>query len=329
MFKLYKEKVNILKDLITNDLIYILFKKLSDNIKPICEVIYDTLLFTIKQTDYYNKENFELNQDEKEGEYPADISVDLNNKDSIKIFDERPEIIKLLLIIMSKDNEQNSLRAKEFIDYAFSKYSKNQEKLYDLLDIITSLIQINDDYTYNRLINLAGYPSLVVLLINKDDNDSQNSDSSDDEYNEDGDTKKNIKQKWPLFGERLIKGNIYKEIYEYILSNRKKSYRSLFAILFPSAYILEQNKENIIRISNEKNKKILLDMIISIFGERNNYPLFKYIYLTPSRSLFYKNLYDEIISFIDINNIKDLPFNLKKMKEKEEKYKIFVEKEIN
>ena len=248
MFKLYKEKVNILKDLITNDLIYILFKKLSDNIKPICEVIYDTLLFTIKQTDYYNKENFELNQDEKEGEYPADISVDLNNKDSIKIFDERPEIIKLLLIIMSKDNEQNSLRAKEFIDYAFSKYSKNQEKLYDLLDIISSLIQINDDYTYNRLINLAGYPSLVVLLINKDDNDSQNSDSSDDEYNEDGDTKKNIKQKWPLFGERLIKGNIYKEIYEYILSNRKKSYRSLFAILFPSAYILEQNKENIIRI---------------------------------------------------------------------------------
>ena len=70
-------------------------------------------------------------------------------------------------------------------------------------------------------------------------------------------------------------------------------------------------------------------MIISIFGERNNYPLFKYIYLTPSRSLFYKNLYDEIISFIDINNIKDLPFTLKKMKEKEEKYKIFVEKEIN
>ena len=114
-----------------------------------------------------------------------------------------------------------------------------------------------------------------------------------------------------------------------MLSNRKKSYRSLFAILFPSEYILVQNRENTIRISDEKKKKILLSMIKSIFGERNNYPLFKYLYLTPARSLLYKNLYEEIIAFIDIDNIKDLPFTVENMKDKERKYKIFVEKEVN
>ena len=324
MYKICKEKEHILKALLNNDLIDILFKKLSEHIKPICEVIYDTLLFVIKQTDDYNNSNFDLNPDEKEGEYSADIRVYLNNEDNQKIFDERPEIIKLLLVIMNKDNGHSSIRTKEFIDYIFSKYSKNQEKIYDLLDIISSLIQINDNYTYERLIKLAGYPSLVVLPIEKED-----SDNSDDEIDENDDTKKNIKQKWPLFGERLIKGNINKEIYEYVLSNRKKSYRSLFAILFPSEYILVQNKENTIRISDEKKKKILLSMIKSIFGERNNYPLFKYLYLTPARSLLYKNLYEEIIAFIDIDNIKDLPFTVENMKDKERKYKIFVEKEVN
>ena len=324
MYKICKEKEHILKALLNNDLIDILFKKLSEHIKPICEVIYDTLLFIIKQTDDYNNSNFDLNPDEKEGEYSADIRVYLNNEDNQKIFDERPEIIKLLLVIMNKDNGHSSIRTKEFIDYIFSKYSKNQEKIYDLLDIISSLIQINDNYTYERLIKLAGYPSLVVLPIEKED-----SDNSDDEIDENDDTKKNIKQKWPLFGERLIKGNINKEIYEYVLSNRKKSYRSLFAILFPSEYILVQNKENTIRISDEKKKKILISMIKSIFGERNNYPLFKYLYLTPARSLLYKNLYEEIIAFIDIDNIKDLPFTVENMKDKEKKYKIFVEKEVN
>ena len=129
---------------------------------------------------------------------------------------------------MNKDNGHSSIRTKEFIDYIFSKYSKNQEKIYDLLDIISSLIQINDNYTYERLIKLAGYPSLVVLPIEKED-----SDNSDDEIDENDDTKKNIKQKWPLFGERLIKGNINKEIYEYVLSNRKKSYSNyIFYINF-------------------------------------------------------------------------------------------------
>ena len=97
-----------------------------------------------------------------------------------------------------------------------------------------------------------------------------------------------------LFGERLIDGNIYREIYEYLTSNHNKSYECLLAILFPSEYrLLDDNIT--IKISKEKKKEILLDIIKSIFNEKNNYPLFKYLYLTPSRSLLYKNFIQKFL----------------------------------
>ena len=52
-------------------------------------------------------------------------------------------------------------------------------------------------------------------------------------------------------------------------------------------------------------------MIKSIFNERNNYPLFKYLYLIPSRSLLNQNLYFEIISYLDLYNNNKLPFDKK------------------
>ena len=202
---------------------------------------------------------------------------------------------------------------------------------------MSSQIQINDENTYERLINIAGYPSLVVRSIPKEENENCNNNEiniySDNEYNEEEDaqkikTKKNENQKWPLFGERLIDGNIYREIYEYLTSNHNKSYECLLAILFPSEYrLLDDNIT--IKISKEKKKEILLDIIKSIFNEKNNYPLFKYLYLTPSRSLLYKNLYSEILAYLNIYNNANSPINLKEMKLKEAKYKEFLEKEIN
>ena len=165
---------------------------------------------------------------------------------------------------------------------------------------MSSLIQINDRFTYERFITMAGYPSMIVRNIprEEDDHNSSNSNSDNDSDNNDEEkkekTKKNVKQKWPLFGERLINGNINKEIYEYIITNHKVSHRCLFAILFPSEYKLnkedgiDDDNDKVIKIPEDKRKEILLSMLKSIFGERNNYPLFKYLYLTPARSLLYK-----------------------------------------
>ena len=147
--------------------------------------------------------------------------------------------------------------------------------------------------------------------------------------------KKKVKQKWPLFGERLIDGDINKEIYEYILPNHNQNNRCLLAILFPSQYALENeqydddnDKNKIIKIPEEKKKEILLSFMKSIFGERNNYPLFKYLYLIPSRSLLYKNLYSEIEKFLEFWDNPQSSLPLDKMKKKEKEYKEFVNEEV-
>ena len=263
------------------------------------------------------------------------------------LYKERPEILKILFTIIGQNSSDNFSEIKDFIDQIFSKYENSPEKLYPLLDIISSQIQINDHFTYARLIRLAGYPSLVVRPIpkeednNDNDNDNENnsnksnSDNDNDSDKEEEKKKlkikknKTVKQKWPLFGEKLINGNINREIYEYLISDHNKNNRCLLSILFPSEYkLLDDNDNKMIKISEEKKKEILLDMIKSIFNERNNYPLFKYLYLSPSRSLLYKNLYTEIITYLNINKNDNPELNLDSIKKKEEQYIEFLEKEV-
>ena len=100
---------------------------------------------------------------------------------------------------------------------------------------------------------------------NNNNSSNSNSDNEDNNLKEEK-PKNQVKQKWPLFGERLIDGDINKEIYEYILSNHKKSNRCLLSILFPSQYALEKEKEDndddnnknkLIKIPEEKKKEKL------------------------------------------------------------------------
>ena len=342
LYKLALENESLCKIFIYKDLIKILIEKLPEHVKAIRNIIYNIILYLLKNLEYYNKKNFNFSMYEKEGKIRINpdkifsLKNYINSIQSLILYKDRPEILKILFTIISRNNSENISKIEEFKEQIFSKYENSPEKLYPLLDIISSQIQINDQNTYERLIKMAGYSSLVVRPIPKEENqnDSLNNSfesNSDNEYIEKNEqkikTKKKENQKWPLFGERLIDGNIFREIYEYLTSNHNKSYQCLLAILFPSEYrLLDGNKT--IKISEEKKKEILLDMLKSIFNERNNYPLFKYLYLLPSRSLLYKNLYSEIISYLDIYNKINLPFNLEIMKIKEKKYKEFLQKEI-
>ena len=84
------------------------------------------------------------------------------------------------------------------------------------------------------------------------------------------------------------------------------------------------NRKKKIEISEELKKKILIDIINNCLGEKENYALFKYIYLMPARSLLYKNLYEEIMLYLK----EDKSLNLEKFKEKEQKFIKNIEKEI-
>ena len=343
LYKLITTNKIILSNFIDKDIINILLSKIEQENKDIRRFIYDILIFTIKQTTIYNKELFELKKEEKEGIY------DFKDKDPMLInegiiyllFEEKKELLLLLLIIFEYNDE---FFTKEFNKYIYKLFNKfgDKNKDEDLLEILLAIIKINDKYTFDRLLFFFGYPRLVIKPIKREKipyNCYNNSDSSDSEKEENEKPPEEIKQKWPLFGERLIDGDINKHVYEYITNNHRENNICLLSMLFSRENNNEDNEkkenENVkkgsteeidneedeteeeknleITISEELKKKILYDILNNCLGEKNNYALFKYIYLMPARSILYKNLYEEIKLYLK----KDKNINLEKFGEKE------------
>ena len=311
IYKLIQENDYILKLSLSSDIINNLILILNNHTKSIRDIIYNILLYLLKTTNNYNKELFDLKEDEKEGEIKYDIKLFENiftkKKQAKILFEEKPELIKIIIIFICVNELDNFIIVSDYLHKLFDEYEDDTKKIYGLIDIISLLILLNDKYCLKRYLYLLGYSNLIIQEI---------------------DPEKNKEQNWPLFGERLINGNIKKEIYEYTLDDHNIKEKALLNILFPSEY--SNKKEKKIIINEEYKKKILLNFIKNIFI-KNNYPLFKYLYLMPSRSLLFKNLYEEIIYYLDLFNdknedIKEL--NEELIKTKEAKYISQIEKEI-
>ena len=368
LYKLLTTNERIFSIFIDNKLISNLVGKLDEEKKEIRKIICDILLYAFKNTKYYNNELFDLKEGEEPGKYELKDKPYLStriDKETINIlFEENKELLYILIVILEYDDKSFTNEFNEHIYRLFSEYrEKNKEE--DLLNLLVTLIKINDTITFIRLYTWLGYPKLVVKPIprekkenkyyNSYTNSNYDSDDDDDNYyhnnyeNKEENTEK-VKQKWPLFGERLIDGDIKKQLYEYTSPNHLKKYNiCLLSLLFPSEYsdIDKQKDESNedsnnfynrfrnnsddeeitkkLKITEELKKSILLDILHNCFGKKNNYGLFKYIYLMPARSLFYKNLYEEIISYLK----EDKSIDLEIKKEKEEKYIKNIEKEID
>ena len=376
-YNLFKSNDKIIvSNFIDNRIITTLIGQLESENKEIRNIIYDSVIYLIKQTNDYKKEYFELNEGEEEGKYNFEDKNTLKHSIDRSIvnilFEEKPELLNMLLTILEYDDENFG---NEFIKETYRLFSEYEDKnkTEDLLNILFTQIKINDSYTFGRLYKMMGYPSLVIKSIPREikyksthniynnydsDNDDAISDSDEDKEKK---SPKKIQQKWPLFGEKLINGDINKQVYEYLCPNHKEKNICLLNLLFPSEYCEQKEKiknkerenndiDNIYSINNienddnddedeEKNikknnnlviseenkRKILRDIVNTCFGELNNYALFKYIYLMPARTLLYKNLYEEIKIYLK----EDKNIDLDKIKEKEEKYILNIEKEIN
>ena len=315
IYKLSIKNKYILKSLIQEDIIITFLYMLNNSFLPNKNIIYNILLLAIKNITEYNNIYFDLDVTEQNGKiyWTTDFAflndfVDDKNKNYNetfeKMFEEKPDLFKIFIkLVLIKDYNRNIDKVLIIIDKLFKKHQDKQKNIYQLIDLITSLILINDENTLRRYIKLFGYPTLYISPIPKENKE---------------------KQKWPLFGERLINGDINQEIYEYIIPDHDKNYLCLLSILFPSKY----HPHRKIKIKEEQKRKILLNFIKCIYDDRNNYTLFKYLYTMPSRSLKYLNLYDEIIEYLDIYNLSDHTFNIEIMKNKEIKYKTQVEEEI-
>ena len=272
----------------------------------------------MEEVNYEKKEINHKHKDIIEGNINPTLEKSINSTDLIITKDiindiliyyledinvEKPAntINDIILKEIIKDCNNNIDKINKIIDNLFNKYQNETGKIHQLINFISYIILINDTNSLRRYIEFLGYPTLYIIPIPKEN-------------------KKN--QKWPLFGERLINGDINQEIYEYIIPDHNKNHLCLLSILFPSKY----HPDRKIKIKEEQKRKILINFIKCIYDDRNNYSLFKYLYTMPSRSLKYFNLYDEIIEYLDINN--NPPINLYVMKNKEIKYKTQVEEEL-
>jgi len=187
----------------------------------------------------------------------------------------------------------------------------------DFLNFLLELIIMDNKFILERFESFLGYPSLIIKSV-------PNEKSEDSEINNDNikNVKKEYHQKWPLFGEKLINGDINRHIYEYKCKNHIKNNLCILSLLFPNDYDEENNKDK--NISEKFKKKLIIDILNNCLKEKNNYYLFKYIYLMPSRNLLYNNLYEEMIFILKDEKI----FDLEEIKIKEKNFIKRIENEI-
>ena len=295
--------------------ISILCKKIMAENEETRKILYKSIKYIIKSSSEYTKELFDLEENEKEG---RNIIIDEEKRLKIIIKEERllkilinedVELFILLIVLISKDDIK-FLREFFFVEMTqlyeylieIQKIDKN-EVIYTFLRILYSLSIVNDKYVRRRLQFILGYPNPIILQIPKEKNDPESQE-----------------QKWPIFGAKLINGNIDRHIYEFVNTNRRNKNMCLLSLLLPN-----ENNNNDIEIPKEVVKNIIVKLIDNCLGEKNNYSLFKYLYLNPGRSLRYENLYQEMKQIV-LNEDKE--FNFEKYDEKEKQFIEHVKKEV-
>ena len=334
IYKLCTFNENFLKKLFDNEIIILLIGKLENEMKKIRLVIYDTVTYLIKQTTQYNRELFDLDIDEKEGtiDFREIMSLkQINDRIINVLFEERNDLLMILLtILVYEDIDFTKNFYFEFLIKLYDKYCDNEEKMSDLIDILLTLVKVNDKCTFERLYNILGFPNIIIKKIPRNkDSDNDNSDNDKENKN---DSSSKQKQNWPLFGAKLIDGDIDKQIYEYICLNIRDNSFCLLKLLFPNEEAEDEKEEKEetdnkkkVKLSNEDKKNIILELFNNCF-RKNNYSLFKYIYLTPAPSLRHSNLYEKMKEFVQEE---DKAVNMEIFEEKEERFIFNIERETS
>ena len=328
LFKLMKENEDILEELTRKAFIVIFLSKLQNENYVIRNILYEIIIFMIKNTSDYNNKLFILQKNEKPGEnefkHKNNAKSSVDSKIVELLFEEKIELLILLVVIFEYNDQGFSLRFNTQELYELFKYSKEKNKYEDFVYLLFNIITINDSFSYLRSYFVLGYPTLIIKpiprenKINDSDSDENDNENENNNINENNNLDKS--QQWPLFGSELLKEDINNEIYQYINPHHSlKNNYCLLSLLFPL-----NEKENKLKILN-KYKKQIIYQIIENFYNRKNYSLFKYIYLTPARTINYDNLYDEMINFLSDEPEK---YEINKFKEKFEIYKEYMENEI-
>ena len=203
----------------------------------------------------------------------------LGHLEIIKVLIEDDLELFIIFIVISSKNDSTYLRNLYFmgltklIDYLIERNIDKNEIISKIIKILYSLSIVNDKIALERYLYILGYPNPIIHDIPRD-NPALESQT----------------QKWPIFGEKLINGNIDTQIYEFVNINKRNKNLCLLRLLLPN----ENDKKNEFIVPKDTVKKIIIKLIDNCLGEKNNYSLFKYLYLNHARSLRHENLFKEM-----------------------------------
>ena len=311
LYNLIKNLIDSSKELARNcardNLIFILMNNLEKDHESNHAIIFQILKIIIKATRDYNKNLFYIKEEKNvdDNNDNNNNEVDFKDKNKIKnylsipiiekIFDKDNELLVMLIKILEyKDKSFTDKLNLEYLPSLF-KFSKSKGKLFRFIELCIHIIDIKDDLCIERMKQLLGYPTLIIRPVTEESG-----------------------QRWPLFGAQLIKNNnndLKTEIYKYICFNKKQKF-CILSYLLPCTS--EINSKNNIDFPEDNIDTLIYELLLKIFTKNSNYCIFKYLYLLPARSLFYKNAYEELITVITRK-----PFDLSETKNIEN---LFIEK---
>ena len=307
------------------DLIYRIFKLNDDNISyvsdsdPISTFISKlkkkhpkqirNLIFEIVQyllDKYYWKKLKKGSSHEK-----MRIQNLITNNDTLSIlFEEKSDLLGILLDICEYDDERFTRSFNDSATVSVYNYALKKNKLKEMLTVFFAIINIKDNLTLNRLYQIMGFPYMIIKNkkeivkeeIKKDEEKNNNIEDLEINIEEEQEKEKEIYTIFPKFGCKLLEENKDNEIYFYRGFYKLFEIHCILALLFPSSDIdIYVNKEEIKSMEKltkkEINNYIYKLLTMSLLGE-GNYALFKYLYLTQSRFIKYKNLYEEMIDIL-------------------------------
>ena len=294
--------------LLNKQIISSLLGKITSENKLCKNVIYDILLYLLKYTDLYNTNLFHLKKEEiKKQSYPFNekkyLINSINNTFIMILFDEKIELLIILIkILQVHELKFTDMFNREYLSTILNKANK-KNKYHDLIKVLFAILDVHDKYSFKRVNFTLGYPSLIVKrgktkIVGKKEEEEEKKEDENDKNAKGGNS-------WPLFGERLImeetnetdrKSKLKKHIYTYKGFDHTLKYGSILSILFPE----EEDKTSI--ISESDRIKYIYELLKLCLIDRGSYCVFKYIYLLPSRSLQYNNLYEEMIDILEQYN---------------------------
>ena len=331
----FKDKKTTEK-LLNQNAIYTFLYKLKGETRLCRDIMYNILEYLIKNTEEYCDKLFDVKKDEKICNiYFSEKNYLIKNiQPSVVdlLFEERVDLLIILIKILQYNEMQFSIEFnRENIQNLFiSAYMLN--KIKDMIKIIYGILEINDKISFHRINNILGFP-IMVIKQNEIKKEERNNKEEKKENEEEEKNNKNKKDLWPFFGERLIeeendegdKDNSQKKLNKHIFRYNGIIQRNpklcILALLFPYEDIDKKKVDNKKKeIIEEKERiKLIYDLLKIMLLGKGNYCLFKYIYLLPARTLYYKNLYEEMIDIIEkANKDNDNLYNLEEIKKNAE-----------